>query len=250
MSAIVEVGFDYSSLSGTDRDEVRAATARIRVRMTRTVEDIVQIGQDLILVKERVGHGGFILWIEAEFGMSEWTARSFMRVGERFGKSGTVPDLPAAVLYALAAPSTPDAVVDEIKERAANGQHVTRDDVKELKEKLKEQKAKAQTAKADADAFYKQLQGAEDRLKKLQDERSSLDAQIAHLQDVGRVAVLPATRPVSTPDAPMNDSEAYNAWLAEGVKWFNRGSADWRERAREHLYREASVMDRRFRRAE
>jgi hypothetical protein len=34
------------------------------------------------------------------------------------------------------------------------------------------------------------------------------------------------------------------------VKWFNRGSADWRERAREHLYREASVMDRRFRRAE
>lgn len=244
MSAIVEVGFDYSSLSETDRDEVRAATARIRVRMTRTVEDIIEIGRDLILAKNKIGHGGFLRWIEAEFGMGIWSADKFMQVADRFGdKIVNFTNLSPSVLYALAAPSTPDDVVDEIKDRAANGEHVG---VKELKEKLKEQKARAKDAKADADAFYKQLQSAEGRLKKLQDERSSLDAQIEHLQSKQPVDGRTATRPVSAPDAPLNDFEAYNAWLAEGVKWFNRGSADWRHRAREHLYREASVMDQRF----
>jgi hypothetical protein len=60
---------------------------------------------------ERLGHGNFLPWIEAEFGMSEWTARNFMRVAEEFGgKSGTVPDLPPTVLYQLAAPSTPEPI--------------------------------------------------------------------------------------------------------------------------------------------
>jgi ParB-like chromosome segregation protein Spo0J len=49
---------------------------------------------------------------------------------------------------------------------------------------------------------------------------------------------------VSPAPEPYNDYEAYQAWLAEGVRWFNRGSTEWRELAREHLY-SADVPSRR-----
>ncbi|MGX7875670.1 hypothetical protein ACVDG5_025770 [Mesorhizobium sp. ORM6] len=50
--------------------------------------------------------------------MSDVTARKMMRVAEVFGdKVKTVLDLPSAVLYALAAPSTDDAVVEVVTQR-------------------------------------------------------------------------------------------------------------------------------------
>jgi cytochrome c553 len=45
-----------------------------------------------IQVKEALGHGRFLRWIEAEFGMSERAARNFMGVATTF-KSATVADL-------------------------------------------------------------------------------------------------------------------------------------------------------------
>ena len=87
--------------------------------MSRTAADIIEIGRDLIAVKDRLPHGDFMRWMEAEFGMTDRTDRNFMRVADRFpGKSETVSDLTATVLYALAAPSTPDEVVADAVERA------------------------------------------------------------------------------------------------------------------------------------
>lgn len=69
-------------------------------------------GQDLTATKQRLGHGRFGEWIQAEFDMSQSAANKVMQVAERFGdKFVTVTDLTATVLYALAAPSTPDEVV-------------------------------------------------------------------------------------------------------------------------------------------
>lgn len=88
--------------------------------MARTADDIVEIGRDLIAVKEAIGHGNFLPWIEAEFGMTDRTARNFMSVAETFGsKSEIVSDFTPTILYALAAPSTPDDVVQAAVERAA-----------------------------------------------------------------------------------------------------------------------------------
>lgn len=117
--------------SVTDFDLVGAAE-RIRARMSRTAEDIVEIGRDLIAVKKALGHGHFLKWIDAEFGMSERTARNFMGVAEKF-KSATVTDFSPSVLYALAAPSTPDEVREEVTRRAGAGEKVTADEVKRLK---------------------------------------------------------------------------------------------------------------------
>ncbi|KQP07497.1 hypothetical protein ASF28_10095 [Methylobacterium sp. Leaf99] len=79
----------------------------------RTAADIIEIGRDLIEIKGQLGHGHFLPWIEAEFGMSVDTAHNFMRVADCYSKLGTVPNLPATVLYELTAPSTPELIREE-----------------------------------------------------------------------------------------------------------------------------------------
>ena len=113
--------------------------------MARTVADIIEIGGDLTLAKERLGHGHFLAWIDTEFGMSDQTARNFMNVATRFSKSKTVLDLPMtqAALYLLAAPSTEDEVVDAALAKAEAGEKIGKPEVEGLKKTLTEQKAKA-----------------------------------------------------------------------------------------------------------
>lgn len=76
--------------------------------MTRSAQDIIEIGRDLIAAKKSLGHGRFLAWIDAEFKMTDRSALSFVRVAQLYGdKSEIISDLPPTVLYALAAPSTP-----------------------------------------------------------------------------------------------------------------------------------------------
>ena len=82
---------------------------RIKVRISRTAQDIIDIGRDLVAVKNILGHGNWLPWLEAEFGMTSMTAQRFIQVAENIGtKTNTMLDLPPTVLYALAAPSTSD----------------------------------------------------------------------------------------------------------------------------------------------
>ena len=102
------------------------ATEEIRSRLRRTVEDIVIIGRTLIGVKERLGHGRFGEWLDAEFGWTDRAAQRFMQVASRF-KSDIMSDLsitPTA-LYLLAAPSTPDEAFEQAIALAESGEKVT-----------------------------------------------------------------------------------------------------------------------------
>jgi hypothetical protein len=68
--------------------------------------------------------------------MSDQSARRFINVADRFGgKTNTVALVPPAVLYALAAPSTDDAVVEEVIEtrRGWREGHDRRRDVKKAR---------------------------------------------------------------------------------------------------------------------
>ena len=78
----VEVSFDYASLDIETRVIVQQRTGEIKDRMRRTAQDIVEIGQCLIEVKEQLKHGQFGKWLKAEFGWGTTTAWKFMRVGE------------------------------------------------------------------------------------------------------------------------------------------------------------------------
>lgn len=145
--------FDYAGLSVADQVAVQSAAVRIRDRMKRTVEDIIAIGQDLIAVKDKLPHGAFLPWIEAEFGMSENAARNFMRVATVYaGKSAMIADFSPTVLYELAAPSTPEPVRRAVEALAGAGESVSVAEVQRLKREATEAAKRAQDADAKANA--------------------------------------------------------------------------------------------------
>lgn len=88
---------------------------------------------ELTAVKDDLPHGHFLPWIAAEFEMSRQTADNFESVYARFGKDKVLnfSIFKPSVLYALAAPSTPETVIDKAVAKAESGEKVTVADVKE-----------------------------------------------------------------------------------------------------------------------
>jgi Protein of unknown function (DUF3102) len=119
-----------------DDEFLREAAARIRMQMS---QDIIEIGRELIAVKDRVGHGKFLHWLDTEVEISDPTATRMMNVAREYGgKSFPVKDLRRKVLYELAAPSTPPEVRDKVERRVLAGEDVTLMDVQALKQEVEE----------------------------------------------------------------------------------------------------------------
>jgi hypothetical protein len=92
----------------------------IRSELKNTSKSIIVIGEKLIEAKAEIARGDFTAWAEKETGLTYESARRFMRVAERFGgKTEIISVLPPTILYLLAAPSTSDAAIDEVIDRAA-----------------------------------------------------------------------------------------------------------------------------------
>jgi hypothetical protein len=137
-------GFDYSMLPGDLWLEVRAAAERVKMRLKRTAEDIVEIGRELTDVKERLPHGQFLPWIQSEFEMSLPTATRFMQASEKFGgKFVNLTNFKPSILYMLAAPSTPDEVIEKATEKSEAGDKVTVEDVKRWKAEAEQARTQA-----------------------------------------------------------------------------------------------------------
>ena len=98
-------------------EELRSIAERVRARLTRTVEDMFVIGSELLHAKTLLDHGEFVPWVEEQIGLDRRLAQHWMNVARRFGsQSENVSRLPIAVMYELAAPSTPDVLVDDVLE--------------------------------------------------------------------------------------------------------------------------------------
>jgi hypothetical protein len=113
----------------------------IRVLGKRVVGDVIEIGRRLTEAKKLAGHGGWLPWLEREFGWEETTARRFINVYDLAGKSGKLPDLPVSCLYLLARPSTPADTRDAIIEMAETGEKLTHAKIKEMIDAAKTPKA-------------------------------------------------------------------------------------------------------------
>jgi phage N-6-adenine-methyltransferase len=124
----------YADLDLETRIVVQQRTGEIKTLMQRTAQDLVEIGQKLIEVKARLGHGLFGAWLQAEFEWGERTAQRYMSVAQAF-KSDTVSVLAnaeAKALYLLAAPSTPESVREEAVQRAETGERLTYSAAREM----------------------------------------------------------------------------------------------------------------------
>jgi len=126
-ASLANLRYNYSEIAAEHHETVREAALDIRQRTKRASEDIVAIGRKLCEVKELLPHGQFTDWVTEEFDLSIRTAQNLMAVANRFGSiNATVASLSTSVLYLLAAPSTPDAAIDAVVERAQAGEEVTK----------------------------------------------------------------------------------------------------------------------------
>jgi hypothetical protein len=62
-----EVDDLYASLNVETRIVVQQRTSEIKTLMRRSAQDIVDIGQKLIEVNDRLEHGFFLSWLRLEF---------------------------------------------------------------------------------------------------------------------------------------------------------------------------------------
>ena len=126
MTAVIQTNiFDYAALDSETRIVVQQRTTEIKALMKRAASDIIDIGQKLIEVKARLGHGNFRPWLRIEFDWSQDTAQNFMNVASKFGNFPNLDGMAPSALYLLAAPSTPEDVRDGLIERAEQGEAIT-----------------------------------------------------------------------------------------------------------------------------
>jgi hypothetical protein len=130
-----------------DQQFLEDAAKRIKERLNVTKETIVEIGRDLMAVKERIGHGNFQSWIESEFNWSLKTAERYMLVADYCAsddKIDIVTILPLTAVYELAAPSAPEEVRSAVEDKVRAGEMVTLAGVRELMRDAKERESQLQ----------------------------------------------------------------------------------------------------------
>jgi hypothetical protein len=142
--------FNYDALDdAVIAGEVRSAAARLRSKLGHHLRAATEIGQELIDVKKKVGHGLFGAWLASEFGWHERTANNHMSLVDAFaGKSEMFADLPLTLAYRIAARSMPPAVREQLLGKVKAGGKITVETVTQMVRagKLNEQLTKAESA--------------------------------------------------------------------------------------------------------
>jgi hypothetical protein len=141
--------FDYGQYEPKVADELRQAAERIRSRGQDQIAAIVDIGNELNQVKNKIGHGNWGSWLESEFAMSVATANRYMR-GAAFiadkrtrGKFITVTNLTPGSLFQMSAKSAPPLLVHEAVERAETNAPMSEKEFRSRLAALKEAKRTA-----------------------------------------------------------------------------------------------------------
>jgi hypothetical protein len=169
--------FDYTALDEETRAFVQQKTEETHLYLGRTAASIVQVGQNLQAVKQRLGHGHFMAWLQAEFNMTHQTALNCIHVAERFGdKIKIILTLPSTVLYLLAQPSTSEAIVEQV-ERGELAP--TLEAIKAARQAEQEANAQAEQANKRASLWQAQVTQTQESAQKTQE---TLQARIDALQ--------------------------------------------------------------------
>jgi Protein of unknown function (DUF3102) len=115
--------FDYSSIDADIASNLRKQASRIKTRIGKATQDLIDIGRDLLAAKEHlVDHGDFIKWIEAEVGIVRRTAQAYMAIAKLADDKGAaIALLPPTTAHRLAAKSAPPEVVSEVVAKAQSG---------------------------------------------------------------------------------------------------------------------------------
>jgi hypothetical protein len=134
--------------------ELAEHAAVIRALGKRMISDVLEIARRLKDAKRLAGHGGWLPWLDREFGWSEDTAERFMSLNRLQGQIPQIAeyDLPVSGLYMLAAPNTPDEARDAVIERAQNGEALSLKDVQRMIQEARDKDAEQREKQREVDA--------------------------------------------------------------------------------------------------
>lgn len=236
--------FNYAALPTEKAASARAAAERIRGRMQLAAESIIEVGRELIEQKKALGHGNFLPWIAAEFGMSDSSADKYMLVAREFGEnSERVPNLSFRALVALSASTTPPEVREEVLERAANGEKVTASEIEKLRKKLdqlEESIAEKESARRFNDARAAQAEAQRDKAQteaaflrsdheRLMEEMEFLQEEMARLKESDVLTIEAQRSPVPTAlYTPDGKKAKFFSAASLFIKIWNDQPEEWR----------------------
>ena len=115
--------------------EIRQEANVIKLKMKRSVSDIIDAGKRLHAVKKRLPHGYFKKWIETELGCHYTTGVNLMRVADVFGDSQEKVSnmgVAASILYFLATPSTPKQARQKVIQLIEDGENISYAETKQI----------------------------------------------------------------------------------------------------------------------
>ena len=155
---VVPNPFDYSAFDDETASSLRAQAKRIRKRIGKTTQDLIDIGRDLLAAKRHLlDHGEFIEWVETEVGIVRRTAQAYMAVAKLAEEKGAaIALLPPTTAHRLAAKSTPSEVVSEVVATAQSGDVVPDRTVSEMISEAKTQQRRTEKLKSNGFRRVKQ----------------------------------------------------------------------------------------------
>jgi Protein of unknown function (DUF3102) len=167
--------FDYSNIDPVIFQLIQQRTGEIKSLMRRSAQDIIDIGQKLIEVKQHLGHGKFRKWLNHEFSWSVSSANKFMHVANQFKcVNFTHLNLTASVIYLLASPSTSSAARAETLELAYHGENITYAKAKEIVNKHKGTASCKESQPVSTDVSVKSVTSVSSRPSKLLKSHTSV----------------------------------------------------------------------------
>jgi hypothetical protein len=142
--ALIPSPFDYSALDANIADDLREQADRIRTRIGKATQDLIDIGHELMAAKTHLlDHGEFIKWVESEVGIARRTAQAYMAIAKLAdAKGAAIALLPPTTVHRLAARSAPPEVVSEVVAKAETGDLLPDRTVSEMISEAKSQKKK------------------------------------------------------------------------------------------------------------
>ena len=151
----------------SDNAALPQLTIEINFYLKQAAQNIIEVGKRLIQARELVESGKWQNWLETNFSLTARSARNYMQVAERFGKTEIdfrfTEDLSPTQMIAMA--SLPEGEEKQfIAEMAAKGTPVENMTTRTLREEIQKYKDESQ--------------GKDAKIKELEDSRTTLEDKL------------------------------------------------------------------------
>ena len=154
--------------TGRTREEI---TASVRIHMRSMVNNALEIGLDLIDMKDACQHGEWMPWLK-EIGLSASTAANYMRIAREVNGDSKVAQLPYTKILALMAAPKEDreALAETAESMSAAEIRKLTEERNKAAEAANMETARADQAEADAKMFNQEAANLRNKVSVMQNE--------------------------------------------------------------------------------